>query len=186
MGGGILLVEWIGAGLADEVMWRRVREHLEATFEMATAFRIVEGIPGETLDARRGQRSSTKILRWILERAPAEAEKVLAVTDADLFIPVLTFVFGEAQLGGAAAVMSTARLGTRYDGTPAPAALREARYTKECLHELGHTFNLVHCPDPGCVMARSNALPDIDRKQAGFCRSCRQRLRLRLAERNQV
>ena len=30
--------------------------------------------------------------------------KVLAVTDQDLFIPILTFVFGEAQLNGRAAV----------------------------------------------------------------------------------
>ncbi len=185
MGGGILVMEWIGAGPPDEVIWERVRGRLESAFAMPTAFRIVDNVPAETLDTRRGQRSSTKILRWILERAPGEADKVLGLTDADLFIPVLTFVFGEAQMGGTAAVMSTARLGTRYDGSPAPAALLEARYTKECLHELGHTFSLVHCPDPGCVMARSNALPDIDRKQAGFCRSCRQRLRNRLAERNQ-
>jgi archaemetzincin len=186
MDGGMLLLEWIGAGPPDEAIWDRVRRHLEATFEMPTAFRVVDGMPADTLDARRGQRSSTKILRWILERAPADAGKVLGLTDADLFIPVLTFVFGEAQLGGVAAVVSTARLGTRYDGTPASPDLLEARYTKECLHEVGHTFGLVHCPDPMCVMVRSNALPDVDRKRAGFCRSCRQRLRNRLAERNQT
>ena len=34
-------------------------------------------------------------------RRPGPPGKVLAVTDQDLFIPILTFVFGEAQLDGA-------------------------------------------------------------------------------------
>jgi archaemetzincin len=181
----MLLLEWIGEGPPDEVIWSRVRRHLEAAFDRPTAFRVRPGIPAETLDVRRCQRSSTRILRWLLDPAPSEADKLLGLTDADLFIPVLTFVLGEAQVGGVAAVVSTARLGRRYDGTPAPADLLEARLTKECLHELGHTFGLVHCPDPGCVMARSNAVADVDRKRAGFCRDCRERLWHPLAERNE-
>ena len=43
-------------------------------------------------------------------RLPPDAAKALALTDADLFIPILTFVFGEARLGGRAAVVSSARL----------------------------------------------------------------------------
>ena len=38
-----------------------------------------------------------------------------------------------------------------------PALLR-ARLAKEAVHELGHTFGLLHCPDHGCVMARSATL----------------------------
>jgi archaemetzincin len=95
----------------------------------------------------------------------------------DLFIPVLTFVFGEAQVNGSAAVVSTARLRLTYDERPAPRALVEARLLKECLHELGHTFGLVHCTDGMCVMARSNSILDVDRKRAAFCRDCRALLR---------
>lgn len=186
MGGGMLLLEWIGAGSPNEATWDRVRRPLEAAFDMPSAYRAVDGLPAETLDTRRGQASSTKILRWILERAPAGAEKVLGLTDADLVIPVLTFVFGEAQLGGVAAVVSTARLGARYDGGAGPPGPAGGAVHEECPHEVGHTFGLVHCPDPVCVMARSNALPDVDRKRAGFCRGCRQRLRNRLAKRNQA
>jgi archaemetzincin len=110
--------------------------------------------------------------------------KVLGITDVDLFIPVLTFVFGEAQVDGPAAVVSTARLRLTYDERPVPPALLEARLLKECLHELGHTFGLVHCPDEACLMSRSNSVLEVDQKRPAFCRDCRQRLRKLLEERD--
>jgi len=61
------------------------------------------------------------------------------VTDVDLFIPVLTFVYGEAQLGGDAAVVSTARLASG-PGSVADENLFGLRVVKESIHELGHTF----------------------------------------------
>ena len=61
-------------------------------------------------DAARGQYASIPVLEMLLRECPADAAKLLAVTARDLFIPVLTFVFGHAQLGGRAAVVSLARL----------------------------------------------------------------------------
>jgi archaemetzincin len=96
------------------------------------------------------------------------------VTDVDLFIPVLTFVFGEATLDGDVAVVSTARLadenGDRY---------LAARLAKESVHELGHTFGLIHCGDARCAMARSASLAHVDVKRAALCGDCRVRLRER-------
>jgi archaemetzincin len=91
---------------------------------------------------------------------------VLGVTDVDLCMPVLTFVFGEAQLGGRAAVVSTARL---EDGGAAKAA---ARLAKECVHELGHTFGLLHCHTADCVMSRSGSVRAVDLKSARLCAAC--------------
>lgn len=179
---GILLA-WIGTAPVDAEMLERVRQQVETTFAVPTRRLTVNGPPGDTLEPRRGQHSSTRILRWILASAPHGAAKVLGITDVDLFIPVLTFVFGEAQVGGPAAVVSIARLRLTYDERPAPAPLLEARLAKECLHELGHTYGLVHCPDGACVMSRSNSVLDVDRKRAAFCRDCRQRLWELLGER---
>jgi len=172
-----ILLEWMGdqpmpAGLLD-----RVRHQVGAAFGCATELRLVSSPPTETLDPRRGQHSSTRILRWMQGRLTPGTGKLLGITDRDLCIPVLTFVFGEAQIGGPAAVVSTARLGRSYDGRPASPALAEARLTKECLHELGHTFGLVHCVSPMCVMSRSNSVLDVDRKRPAFCGDCRLRLR---------
>ncbi len=172
---GILLA-WIGTGPMDADMLERVRQQVQATFAVPTRLLRVNGPPGDTLEPRRGQHSSTRILRWLLGTASPGAAKVLGITDVDLFIPVLTFVFGEAQVDGPAAVVSVARLRLTYDERPAPPGLLEARLAKECLHELGHTYGLVHCPDGACVMSRSNSVLDVDRKRAAFCRDCRQRL----------
>lgn len=175
-GQGAILLEWIGQAPMDGDVLERVRRQVEAAFAVPARLGVANGPPVDSLDPRRGQHSSTRILRWILATAPPGAAKVLGITDVDLFIPVLTFVFGEAQVGGPAAVVSTARLRLTYDERPAPPALVEARLLKECLHELGHAFGLVHCPDGGCVMSRSNSVPDVDRKRAAFCRDCRLRL----------
>ncbi len=171
-----ILLEWFGEQSMDGALLERVRRKVGAAFAVPTGLSAVNGPPADTLDARRRQRSSTKILRWMLERAPSGAGKRLGITDADLFIPALTFVFGEAQVGGRVGVVSMARLHFTYDGQSLDPPAVEARLVKECLHELGHTFGLVHCPDPACVMSRSNSLLDVDQKQPEFCRDCRLRL----------
>lgn len=130
-------------------------------------------LPASAFDARRGQHSSTRILDWMESRLPPDGAKALALTDADLFIPILTFVFGEARLGGRAAVVSSARL--LGDGVGA-GLLVVARLAKEAAHELGHTFGLLHCERPRCVMTRSASLLDVDRKGAELCHDCQIRL----------
>ena len=100
--------------------------------------------------------------------------KVLGVTDQDLFIPILTYVFGEAQLGGRVAVVSTARL--TEDVALAGPRLFEDRLVKEAIHELGHVFGLTHCATPVCVMGRSGGVRDVDSKRADLCEDCLERL----------
>jgi archaemetzincin len=131
--------------------------------------------PYHAFDPRRGQHSSTAILKWLLGR-PFSGRRMLAITDVDLFIPVLTFVYGEAVLGGPAAVVSTARLATPAAGRVDWAVILD-RAVKECVHELGHCFGLLHCDTPACVMARSVNLVEIDSKAATLCEACEARLR---------
>jgi archaemetzincin len=123
-------------------------------------------------DANRRQYHSTAILRALEAAAPRDAFKVLALVRADLFIPILTHVYGEAQLGGTACVLSTCRL----IHAPALRAGTEGaagRLVKEALHELGHTFGLRHCPDPACLMHYCRSEQDVDRKSCDPCRYCR-------------
>lgn len=176
--GGILLA-WIGERPMDGGLLERVCRGVARQFGVPARVAAAGLPPAETWEPRRRQRSSTKILRWLLTEPPGGAARLVGITDADLFIPVLTFVFGEAQLGGRAAVVSTARLLDTFDRRPAPAELVEARLLKECLHELGHTYGLVHCARASCVMSRSNTVMDVDGKAGDFCRACRLRLRER-------
>ncbi len=161
---------WIGADAPDVLVLDQARHNVERVFGVKVRpYRGVER-PTHALDPRRGQHSSTEILRWLVGR-DQPGGRVLAVTDMDLFIPVLTFVYGEAQLGGTAAVVSTARL-VPGGQVGAPQALFAERVVKECVHELGHTFGLLHCETPGCVMTRSVSLLEVDTKSIALCHDC--------------
>jgi archaemetzincin len=156
-----------------------VLEHLAAT--LARTFRTPCRIRPETfdlsfaLDAGRRQYYSTSILQR-LERASDPDARILGVTACDLYVPVLTFVFGEAQLDGNCAVVSTARLQEEFYGMPRRDDLHRERLVKEAAHELGHTFGLRHCADWRCVMSSSHGVERLDVKGAEFCGSCRKRV----------
>ncbi|MFC1627629.1 archaemetzincin family Zn-dependent metalloprotease [Gemmatimonadota bacterium] len=125
-----------------------------------------------SFDATRGQYNSTTLLRMLLDDAPVETDYILGICGVDLFIPVLTYVFGEAQLSGSAAVISIHRLDQLVYGLSADEELLYQRLLKEAIHELGHCFGLVHCHDPACVMRASTYVEDIDMKPATFCQQC--------------
>ena len=161
---------WIGSHPPDTAVLDHARARVERVLGCRTRTFDPGSRPVDTFDARRGQHASTAFLRWLTGLHPPPAPRLLAVTDADLFIPVLTFVFGEAQLGGPAAVVSTARLET-------PRELLATRLAKEAVHELGHTWGLKHCDVEGCVMGRSAGLREVDAKSDELCRDCRSRLR---------
>ncbi|HET8549091.1 MAG TPA: archaemetzincin family Zn-dependent metalloprotease [Bryobacteraceae bacterium] len=131
----------------------------------------------EAYDPGRNQYHSTRILES-LSRVEAEPDsRVLAVAAVDLYVPVLTFVFGEAQLHGRCALVSCHRLRDEFYGLPERPDLLEERLVKEAVHEIGHTFGLTHCDQWECVMASSHSVEKIDVKRAEFCSLCRAMIR---------
>jgi len=84
----------------------------------------------------------------------------------------LPAAFGQAQLGGRAALVSVARLRQPFYGLPPNTWLLCDRASTTALHELGHTFGLVHCRNTSCVMSLSADVVQVDAKQCAFCRSC--------------
>jgi len=120
----------------------------------------------------RNQYHSTPVLEQLALNAPANAIKVMALVEVDLFIPILTHVYGEAQLGGKACIVSTVRLneGHSYLNTQEPFL---SRIVKEAIHELGHTFKLRHCREHTCLMHYCRDESDVDRKSDQLCRYCK-------------
>jgi archaemetzincin len=156
----------------DDTLLEDLSSVLSEAFETQVSI-LQDSFPlDEGYDAVRNQYNSTWILSKLLDKAPQEDCKILGVTSVDLFVPVLTFVFGEAQLRGKAAVVSTYRLRDELYGLPKnPERLKE-RLEKEAIHELGHTFGIVHCRRPECVMHSYTYAEEIDFKSKDFCSTC--------------
>ena len=123
-------------------------------------------------DLTRDQYHSTAILEKLARTSPSEAIKIAAITNKDLFIPILTHVYGEAQLAGKACIVSTFRLQEGLSIANIEKEL-EKRIVKEILHELAHTFNLRHCIDKACIMHYCRSIKDVDRKSDQLCRYCK-------------
>jgi len=142
----------------------------------------VEPEPAGAFNFARQQYCSTQILAFLRKFGIPENERILGVTAVDLYIPILTFVFGEAQLRGTCAVVSFHRLRQEFYGLPANSVVLRERLLKEAVHELGHTLPLAHCEDYQCVMSPSHGVEWIDLKTSQFCNSCRRVLTSNSAE----
>jgi archaemetzincin len=151
-----------------------VAEGIGEQFGLQVRITANEGVPAYALDANRQQYNSNLILKRLLEFPASDGLKVLGVTHVDLFSPIFSFVFGEAQFGGKCTVISSFRLNVDSGQKVSPGCpTLISRLEKEAIHELGHTFGLRHCADPDCVMHYSSGLECADRKFAFFCRACR-------------
>ncbi len=94
----------------------------------------------------------------------------------DLYIPILTYIFGQAKLGGYTGLASLYRLRNEHYGLEPDYALLIDRFSKVIIHELGHTFGLIHCSNQVCVMRSSTYVEDLDQKEKQFCYKCRAEL----------
>lgn len=154
-----------------------VEARLSGAFGLAVR-RLSRARPSEgAWNASRGQYDASELLRAVAGCVPADTARVLGVTARDIYLPGLSFVFGQAQLEGRAALLSLARLQQEFYGFPCDTLLLMTRACTEAVHELGHTFGLVHCRDPRCVMSLSTTVNQVDAKLQEFCGSCRILLR---------
>lgn len=166
-------LQLLRVGPLEPALARELAGQLEAEFQVPCEVLSPIADPEFAFHPERQQYHSSEILAWMESLITAATWRLLAVTAADLYIPVLTFVFGEARLDGKQALVSIHRLRQEFYGLPADADLLRARLLREAVHELGHTFALRHCDDWECAMSSSSSVEAIDLKGASLCPTCR-------------
>ena len=156
----------------DPEILRHLGEAINGLLCLPVEIAPPQPLPLHTLHPGRNQYHSTKLLEYLLSAHP-EPLLILGITGVDLYIPIFTFVFGEAQLSGRAAIISLFRPGGGADGVRPPRAVLLERLLKLSVHELGHTLGLGHCRQAGCLMNFSSNLEKLDRTKTAFCQYCR-------------
>jgi archaemetzincin len=120
-----------------------------------------------------------KLLTFLRGSRVPPATKILGVTAVDISTTAHGVhdwgVLGLGQLGGEACVMSTFRCRRAANGDQQV----HFRMVTTCIHEVGHTLGLDHCPDARCLMtdARGSVLT-VDRTSGRMCARCRGKLGL--------
>jgi archaemetzincin len=160
-------------GNIDDGLLKDLCPAVEETFRVPCDVLNVRLNPDFAFHGERQQYHSSEILQRMQSFLTADSWRMLGVAAVDLYIPILTFVFGEAQMGGPCAVVSAHRLRQEFYGLPADPAIFRERTIKEAVHELGHTVHLTHCDDYRCAMAPSHAVEWIDLKESTLCSACR-------------
>ncbi|MDP1621363.1 MAG: archaemetzincin family Zn-dependent metalloprotease [Bacteroidales bacterium] len=127
-------------------------------------------------DPVRRQYNGNALLKVVDSQFSAGSLKTLGLFSVDISIPILTYIFGQAYLNGRTGIASLYRFNNERYGMKKDEQLLLDRFRKEVIHELGHTFGLIHCHVPDCVMRSSTYVEDIDQKSAHLCFRCRETL----------
>ncbi len=155
-----------------------IAEEVKHQFLLPVIFREGHLDLSEFYDPARRQYNGNRLLKHVDAVFSSDETKTLGLFSVDLFIPILTYIFGQAALNGRTGIASLYRLSNERYGIEPDDKLLLERFTKEVIHELGHTFGLVHCILPSCVMHSSNYVEDIDQKEQHLCMSCREECKI--------
>lgn len=167
---------FISCGQFEKEFLEKLAAHIKTVFELPvmTVDNYIE--LADFYDQTRRQYDGNRLLKYISSTESEKNIKTVGLFHVDLFIPILTFIFGQAVFKGTAAIASVYRLKNELYGIPRNEDLLFERFMKVVTHELGHTFGLIHCHVPVCVMRSSTYVEDIDQKKHTFCPKCQEEM----------
>jgi archaemetzincin len=159
-------------GDVPELVPKVIAAHISGYMKLAAEIIPPLQHPHYAYDEKRFQYDAGSILMDLNSLEFTDYEKIIGVLNVDLFVPILTYVFGEAKLGGTCGLVSLYRLEKNMHAPTTPASLVYERAAKVALHELGHLFSLVHCDNHHCLMHFSGSLSQLDEVPLYFCKYC--------------
>jgi len=166
----------ISFGYFEEELLEKVAFDVEREFSIPVKTKQGHLDLSDFYDSSRRQYDGNRLLHELDSRFSDETTKTLGLFNVDLFIPILTYIFGQAFLHGKSGIASGYRLSNERYGLKPDKQLFTERVKKEVIHELGHTFGLIHCQNPTCVMRSSTYVEDIDQKEQSLCSKCKEKL----------
>lgn len=166
-------VQLLPVGDVDVALLRELRSDISRCFHASCDILTNTLDPAPAYHPERQQYHSSEILQRMQSLAGPPGGRLLGVAGIDLYIPILKYIFGEAQVGGPCALISSYRLRQEFYGLAPDEELLLQRLTKEAVHELGHTLGLRHCQDYRCAMASAHAVEWIDIRENELCEACR-------------
>jgi len=163
-------------GYFDYDFLRKIAENIQHEFFFTVQIKEGHLDLSDFYDPARHQYDANKLLFQLENQFSSDTTKTIGIFNVDLFIPIFTYIFGQAFLGGRSGIASIFRLNNERYGIEPDKNLLLERTSKEIIHELGHTMGLIHCQVPDCVMRSVTYVEDIDQKNTGFCPKCRNEL----------
>lgn len=135
---------------------------------------------GQRRDGYTQQFDASAILKHILSpRIPDDALVYVGITNEDLFVGQLTFVFGLAHPSDPVTVFSLCRYEPEFSGRerqPGDEVQILRRALKVLNHECSHVLRLRHCVFFHCTMNYSNTLTELDNTPVHLCPVCHRKL----------
>jgi archaemetzincin len=163
----------VALGEVPELVAQSIAAHIQGILHVNVDVLPPLPLPSSAFDEGRLQYSASRMLQHLETLSLSRWDKIMGILDGDLFVPIFTYVLGEAQQGGKHALVSLHRLKTQATNAPSALSLLMGRSAKVALHELGHLYNLHHCMDPRCLMHFSGSLQDLDETFLDYCSYCR-------------
>jgi archaemetzincin len=175
---GLASITLVSFGYFGKDILEKTAEAVTHEYSLPVAIKDGHLDLGEFYDSARRQYNGNSLLKQIDILVQPDSLKTIGLFNVDLFIPILTFIFGQAFLGGRTGIASIYRLNNERYGMAADSDLMLERFKKEVIHEIGHTFGLIHCQNSACVMKSSTYVEDIDQKGEHLCLTCRASLKI--------
>jgi archaemetzincin len=169
-------IKLIPVGLFDKILIEKVSIEIFRVYQKHVVIQELRIDLSEYYDAQRRQYNAHNLLKLIDEKYAEPNCKTIGLFQVDIFIPIFTYIFGQAYINGKSAIASLYRLSNELYGLSEDRELLNARFCKVVLHELGHTFGLKHCINYQCIMRVGSYVEDIDQKLDSLCLTCNSEL----------
>jgi archaemetzincin len=173
---GVQSILLISQGHFEKNFLEKMAKDVVHEFHFPVNFEVSHIDLSEFYDPMRRQYDGNELLKEIDSQYSSQLIKKVGLFRVDLFIPILTYIFGQATFKGSTGIASLYRLRNEQYGMKKDEALLLNRFKKVVIHELGHTFGLIHCLIPTCVMRSSTYVEDIDQKSHHLCIQCRTKI----------